>query len=209
MVLRLAHEVRNPLATIKAGVQLIQRLTEPNDALSRHFASVLTHVGRIDLTVHGMQKFVRLNNPAPERLGVERLVGDAVSFHESVARRNQVETQVIGGAPATIWGDPDHLRSALSELLGNAIRFSPSGSVVTISWAVKDALVTISVDDEGPGIPPEHEDRIMRPFFSTSTQGTGLGLNIAEKACRLAGGKLTWRNHPGRGCRFSLAIPEA
>lgn len=208
MVLRLAHEVRNPLATIKAGVQLIQRLMEPNEDIARHLASVLTQVGRLDATVNGMQRFVRLGKPVPASVKVERAALEIIAAHAGEARRDQVTITLAGGPAASVLVDPEHLRTALAEVLANAVRHSPGGAAVAVSWALDASFVTVNVDDEGPGIPPEHADRVLRPFFSTSTHGTGLGLNIADRVCRLAGGRLTWRNNANRGCRFSLSLPE-
>jgi signal transduction histidine kinase len=209
MVIRLAHEVRNPLASIKAGVQLIQHLTHPERDVARHFASVLVQVGRIDLTVQGMQRFVRLAEPSPSTVGIDEAVRDCVEAQAEHAHDGGARATIVGGPEFRLRVDPAHFRAALSEVLSNAFRFSPPGAAVLISWVRQGNDIVLSVDDEGPGIPKENAERILRPFFSTSTQGTGLGLNIADKVCRLAGGRLVWRNHPDRGCRFSLQLPEA
>ena len=210
MVLRLAHEIRNPLATIKSGVQLIQRLTVPQGEIAEHFASVLAQVGRIDQTVHDMQRFVRLVPTAPQTVSLAAAAEAAISAHQTAAKRADVVLAVPGGPASAALIDPGHLAVALDELLTNAIRFSPAGSSVMVSWSsAGDGEVALNVDDEGPGVQPEHADRILRPFFSTSMQATGLGLKIAEKACRLAGGRLEWRNLAGHGCRFSIVLREA
>jgi signal transduction histidine kinase len=210
MVLRLAHEIRNPLATIKSAVQLIQRLTRPKGQVEEYFASVLGQVRRIDLTVQDMQRFVRLTATPGQPVQLASAVEGAVAAHRGAAKHGEVSLVMAGGPPLRALIDPGHLRLALDELLGNAIRFSPPGSAVTLSWSAKNGrLVALNVDDEGPGVLPEHADRILKPFFSTSTQATGLGLNIAEKACSLAGGYLEWRNLAGEGCRFSMVLKEA
>ncbi len=96
---------------------------------------------------------------------------------------------------------------ALGELLANAIRFSPAGAEITVSWQTAQGAIEVSVEDEGPGVDDRLSERLTRPFFSTSTQGTGLGLNIVSKICRLAGGELVWQNRPERGCRFTMKLP--
>ena len=97
---------------------------------------------------------------------------------------------------------------ALAELLSNAIRFSAPKSVVTVSWREAGAgKMGIHVEDGCPGISPELAPRILKPFFSSSTQGTGLGLSIVSRVCGMAEGRLEWRNLPGGGCRFSLILP--
>jgi len=206
MVLRLAHEIRNPLATIKSAVQLVQRLATLDGPVAEHLGSVLTQVDRIDLTVHDMQAFARITEGSPVAVDVAGAVGDAAGK----APLGQVRLVSVGGPGLRARVDPSNLRLALQELLRNAAHHSPPGATLTVSWSrVGEGLVGIHIDDEGPGIPPEHKDRILRPFFSTSTQGTGLGLNLVERTCRLAGGRLEWRNLAGRGCRFSVLLPEA
>jgi signal transduction histidine kinase len=210
MVLRLAHEIRNPLATIKSAVQLIQRLTKPEGEIEEYFASALAQVARIDLTVQDMQRFVRLTQAPPQPVQLARAVEIAADGHRQRAEQGGAELVVAGGPALAVLIDPGHLRLALDELLANAIRFSPPGSPVTVSWAAGDTgEVSLNVDDEGPGVPPENAGRILRPFFSTSTQATGLGLNITEKICALAGGRVEWRNLAGHGCRFSIVLKEA
>ena len=209
MVLRLAHEIRNPLATIKSAVQLIQRLTKPEGEIEEYFASALAQVARIDLTVQDMQRFVRLTQAPPQPVQLTKAAAIAAEAHRHQATRGGTELVVAGGPAMAVLIDPGHLHLALDELLANAIRFSPPGSPVTVSWAASDrGEVSLNVDDEGPGIPPENSGRILKPFFSTSTQATGLGLNIVEKICVLAGGRFEWRNLAGHGCRFSIVLKE-
>ena len=76
-----------------------------------------------------------------------------------------------------------------------------------IGWRLVEDQVAIDFDDRGPGIATETGPRIMRPFFSTSTQGTGLGLNIVARTAHLAGGRLEWCNRDAGGARFSLLLP--
>ena len=207
MVLRLAHEIRNPLATIKSGVQLIERLTSPVGEIAEHFAGVLAQVGRIDQTVHDMQRFVRLAAEEPTGLRAADVAEAAAADVRDDAEGRSVRVLLAGDRGTRVLAGAAQIREALVELVSNAVTFSPPGSTVIVSWtALESGEVAFHVDDEGAGVRPEHADRILRPFFSTSTQGTGLGLNIAEKICRLAGGRLEWRNLAGRGCRFTLAL---
>ncbi len=210
MVLRLAHEIRNPLATMKSAIQLIQRLTQPEGEIQEYFESALAQVARIDLTVQDMQRFVRLSSVPPTPVELVKAGEIAVAAQQHSAQQGEVDLVIAGGPKVSALVDPGHLRLALDELLANAIRFSPPGSSITVSWSAREGgEVALNVDDEGPGVPPEHADRILKPFFSTSTQATGLGLNIAQKICELAGGRLEWRNLAGHGCRFSLVLKEA
>lgn len=209
MVLRLAHEIRNPLATIKSGAQLVQRLTRPEGDVAECLQGMLANVSRIDQTLQDLQRFVRLDVGQPAVIELGPIVEDAVAQRQPTAMRAGVSLQVAQGSRATVQMDPQNLATALDELLSNALRVTPAGAAVMVSWVADHRHLLVHVDDEGPGVPPELEGRIARPFFSTASQGTGLGLNIADKACRLVGGSLTWRNLAGRGCRFTLSLPVA
>lgn len=209
MVLRLAHEIRNPLATIKSGVQLVQHLTKPTGEIGEYLESVLAEVSRIDFTVRDMQQYVRLAPGRSRRVQVAEVVAGAIETCADEARRAGVTVVPSGSQGVRALIDPDHFRLALVELAANAVSFSPSGSSVRISWSSPEAgRVPVHVDDQCSGIPTDVGERMLRPFFSTSTSGTGLGLSKVLKICALAGGSLSWKNLAGRGCRFTLLLPE-
>jgi signal transduction histidine kinase len=207
MVRRLAHSVRNPLAAIKSGVQLIQRLTQPVGEVAEYFASLLNQVERIDRIVGDMQRWAKLAPGMVTLVSVREAVERAVSVRRPEATKAGVATVVATGGETHVAADPLNLQVALGELLDNAVRYSPVGGSVLASWYEDgEGLVHINVDDEGAGIAEENLARLCQPFFSTSTQGTGLGLAMAEKVCRQAGGQLTWCNLPTGGSRFSVIL---
>jgi len=208
MVIRLAHEIRNPLSTIKTAVQLIQHLSQSHGQFAEYYDSIIAQVGRIDQTINDMQRFARLTASHPVDLAVGKIVEEAAWRHRNEARTAGISLVVAGGPPVLVRIDQNNVQTALSELISNALRFSPAGSEVVISWQCDAGTVCLRIDDAGPGINPDHQDRIMRPFFSTSTQGTGLGLNIVDKICRLACGQLTWENLDGHGSRFAITLPR-
>jgi len=209
MVLRLAHEIRNPLATIKSAVQLFEHLHNLEGDDGQFLTDILTEVSRIDQVVKDMQLFVRLDAQptAPGR------VAEAVATAVEAERKDALAaygTSILNeeGRDVMVLADTAQLETALRELISNAVRFSPPGSTVRVAWRpVEPFVVAISVTDQGPGISSENQDRVLRPFFSTSTRGTGLGLNIASRIATLAGGRLEWENLASGGSRFSLVLP--
>ncbi len=209
MVLRLAHEVRNPLAVIKSSAQLIRRLDmSAVDALP-YLESMIVGVGRIDNTIHDMERFARLQTNTACAVLVAEAAREAVATTEGQARPTGVSVAIGDGPAVRVLVDPRQFQDGLRELIDNATRFSEPDTRITVSWergARRE--IHIHVDDEGCGVSEEDASRILRPFFSSSTQGTGLGLNTVQRICLLAGGRLEWRNRRHGGCRFTMILAE-
>lgn len=218
MVLRLAHEIRNPLATIQSGIQLVQHLlkappgaaTSPEE-IEEYLASALDEVRRIDHTVRDLQRFVRLGPRSAEGpIEVRRLVEEALTRIERDGARKDQEVRVVHGPACRIVADFELLTTALAELLHNALGVSPPKGKVTVGWRqIPERQVELVVEDDGPGVAEENRERILRPFFSTSTQGTGLGLSLVQRVCRISRGDFHWENRRAGGCRFIMVLPEA
>jgi two-component system sensor histidine kinase CreC len=209
MVLRLAHEIRNPLATIKSAVQLIEHLQPPRADVCEFHASIHLEIDRIDKVVRDMQRFVRLDLNTAVSRNVSTIVAHAVEAGTPRAVSSSVRIVVEPGPEASVLGDAAQLEAALFELIDNAVRVSPPDAQVKVDWHLgEDRDVVLQVTDSGPGVDPKHVDRIFRPFFSTSTHGTGLGLNIAQRTAQIAGGSLKWQNLESVGARFSMILPR-
>lgn len=206
MVSRLAHKIRNPLATIKTSVQLVEHLTRPTGDIAEYLESAVQEVARIDVMLREMQTLVRMERAGMAEYSVAELVADCLEARcESCD-----EVHVQAGAPARVRTDPELFSVALAELVSNARRFSEQGAPILVRWETgADGRLRLHVEDAGPGIPDQLSERILRPFFSTSTQGSGLGLNIAAKAMELAEGGLEWNNLECGGSRFTLVLPLA
>lgn len=204
MVSRLAHKIRNPLATIKTSIQLVEHLTRPTGDIAEYLESAVQEVARIDLMLREMQTLVRMERAGMAEHSVERLV--AWCLEERC--KSLVGVRVEGGGPATVRTDPELFSAAFVELVSNARRFSAEDAPILVRWeAGQGGWLRLHVEDAGPGVPDHLSERILRPFFSTSTQGSGLGLNIAAKAMELAEGSLEWNNLEGGGSRFTLVLP--
>jgi signal transduction histidine kinase len=115
---------------------------------------------------------------------------------------------VPGAASVTLEGDRRAAERALSNLLDNAIKFSPGGGEVRVVAQADEAGIRIAVEDGGPGIPREDQERIFAPFVRLDRElpGSGLGLSIARALAEAQGGTLTVESEPGRGSRFLLTL---
>jgi signal transduction histidine kinase len=207
MVIRLAHEIRNPLSTILSAVQLLEHLHQPEPDQIEFYQSIYTEVARINDVVRDIQRFARLDSHAATTISLAGAIGAALESETAAMAESKALVEVAGGPDVSVFMDRSQLESALSELINNAHRFSPPGSSITIRWSIRnDSQVAIDFDDQGPGVAEGNREKILRPFFSTSTQGTGLGLNIVARTCQLAGGDLEWHNLEPRGARFTMVL---
>lgn len=104
--------------------------------------------------------------------------------------------------------DPLQIKQAFSNLLSNAIHFSPQGAKILIDWREQQGDVVLTLTDEGPGLSSEDLQKLFKPFYTRRPEGTGLGLTIAKKVVLDHGGKLWAKNAPNKGAEFSISLPR-
>src|SRR5438874_4116321 len=138
------------------------------------------------------------------------LSAEAVVMLESTAeeRRVEIEPETISALPAS--GQERAVIQILVNLIGNAVRHSPSGGTVRLAFARTPGTSSVTVSDEGPGIAPADQQRIFERFERADTEdgGTGLGLAISRRLARSMGGDVTLESAPGEGARFTLTLPS-
>lgn len=137
-----------------------------------------------------------------------RLVEQAYGSFGDEARRREIVYGLGGseGAP-TIITDGDRVLQVITNLLKNAFRWTPNGGRIDVELATANGRVSVDVVDTGPGITKENVQRIFSPFVSQDTQGTGLGLPIAQELASALGGRIELDTEPGQGSRFRLVLP--
>jgi two-component system sensor histidine kinase KdpD len=151
---------------------------------------------------------------------VNEMVMDAVQRCGTAAAQREVRLvpELVMPQPddpePTVQGDGALLRLMLSNLIRNAIRYSPPDAPVDVTVALDGDSAVLTVRDRGPGIPAEFLDKVFDRFFrvadpKSSFKGVGLGLTIVRGVARLHGGTVQVRNHPGGGCEFTVRIPRA
>jgi len=209
MVLRLAHEIRNPLATIKSSIQLVRRLEMSAQDSAPHFETALRHIERIHSTLREIERFVSLEEGDTGEVRVDAAVSGAVDLVTDYAREHDVRLDIEGGPEVSVIMDRRHLQIVLGELLENALDASEPGGSIALSWEREAPMILLHVDDEGSGVAADHAANILRPFFSTQTHGIGLGLNVVKRICDISGGNLEWLPRTGKGCRFTVTLKEA
>ena len=210
-----AHEVRNPLNAILSNTEALFREKEfmGNDELAPYQSHIRTQVTRLSRLMNDLLDLGR-TIPETSMISIEpfAVCRETISLAQST---NSCSSCNIAfdmnpfAVEAMIKADPARLQQILMNLLENACQHTPPGSTVTLQ-VVLSSLDTISfrIQDNGPGIPPENQDRIFEPFFTNRRGGTGLGLAIAKHFSEAMGGILTiTSNEPPPGCTAELTLP--
>jgi two-component system sensor histidine kinase HydH len=195
----LAHELRNPLASLKGHAQLLERALPPGEPPRGKAELVVSEAQRLERLVTDLLGFVRTGE-------LKRAPTDLAALASSVAAERSQDRILVAGQAANVAIDGDRLRQVLANLVDNALQ-SGEG-IVEIVIADRSAEVEIAVRDHGPGMAPDDLPRLFEPFFTTRTQGTGLGLAIARHIVELHGGTLTAANASGGGARFTVVLPR-
>ena len=209
-----SHELRTPLAIIKANLDLA--LTDAHaTAESRATAAAVIEraIARMARLTDDLLALARLDAPASGRepVPVAALLEDAAEEFAAAATARSVAIAVETVAAGPVLGDRDVLKRALTNLLDNAVR--AAGSTVVLSHGEQDGSAWLSVEDDGPGIAPEHResifDRFWRPDDARARPGggSGLGLAIVRQIAEAHGGTVEVESAPGEGARFVLRLP--
>jgi nitrogen fixation/metabolism regulation signal transduction histidine kinase len=212
---RVAHEVKNPLAPIRAAVETLRRLRARQDpAFDEYFdeatRTVLDEVHRISSIVTEFTRFARLPPPKPVDVDLAELARTVVKLHEAHAGGLRLKVLARGGT-THVSADRDQIVQVLTNLVQNAIdalAARGTGEVRVVVDGTQKDRVAISVVDDGPGIAPEMAARLFEPYATSKAQGTGLGLAIAQRIAIEHGGELAFVTPPGAtGAEFRLTLP--
>ena len=205
---RLAHEMNNPLASIKALSAHVARSCTDEKTAER-VAFVAVEAERLRTIVDGFISFSRsLEDLRPSMLRPHEVARELATILESrLADRGQV-IEVIGDEKLELEADPRKLRQALHNLVQNAMEASARNAVVTVAVVLtKDTRVRIRVIDHGEGMTPEVLERIQRPHFSTRQGQSGLGIALARAIIAQHGGELRFESEPERGTTATIELP--
>jgi signal transduction histidine kinase len=229
-----AHEVKNPLAPIRAAVETLRRLRargapEFDEYFDEATRTVLAEVHRISNIVTEFTRFARLPAPKPESSDLGELARQVVRMHESNAAGAKLSL-VVRGSPPAVLADRDQIVQLLTNLVQNALEAvgqgdgevlvtvepftvapaKPGTSVAPAKPGTEAEHVSLTVSDNGPGIAPQVASHLFDPYVTTKARGTGLGLAIAQRIAIEHAGELTCVPAPGgRGAAFRLVLPVA
>jgi signal transduction histidine kinase len=213
---RVAHEVKNPLAPIRAAVETLRRLRAREDPrFDEYFdeatRTVLDEVHRISNIVTEFTRFARLPPPRPQELDADEVARHVVQVHGATAGSARLVQRETRPGTKTVRADRDQVIQVLTNLVQNAldaVRDTPAGEVL-LTTDTDGHYVSWAVSDNGPGVPPEFAGRLFEPYATTKASGTGLGLAIAQRIAYEHNGELSYAGPGpgGRGATFRLVLP--
>jgi signal transduction histidine kinase len=210
---QIAHEIRNPLTSIKLNMQKLERSSRAGRMPSeteRPLEITLREIDRLDRVVHGVLQLGRARASSRGRVDLGRIVAQTADVARPQLERRGVQLLLRDVAEADgpeIQGDANLLSGALLNVMLNAGEASPAGGVVQVDLARNDTSVSVRVRDTGPGIPPDARERVFEPFYTTTASGTGLGLALAQRTVEEHGGTIRAEDvEPGASCVIELPL---
>jgi two-component system, OmpR family, sensor kinase len=221
-----SHELRTPLTSIRGFSELYrQGAVEDEAALARVMRRIEDEATRMGLLVDDLLLLARLDQQRPlqtEPVDLVPLVTDAVLDARAVARGHEVRLRIAAEADSTVvLGDELRLRQVIANLVSNAVRHTPAGTVVVVGVGPgADGGVVLEVRDNGPGLSKQDAERVFERFYRVDpsrartssngpTSGSGLGLSIVAALVAAHGGKVTAEPTPGGGATFRVWLPSA
>jgi signal transduction histidine kinase len=215
MAATIAHEVKNPLASIEVAAGLVRRQLADRDDLRGLMSDIISEAKMANAIVVEVLEFVRPIRLQMDRTSLLKVVEDAIPLAERKIARGEtrIEVAVPEELPA-IQGDHHQLCQVVSNLLINALEALAGQGSVRISARIKAAeldeeppALEMVIADDGPGIPADITDRVFNPFFTTKPQGSGLGLAIVRKIVDAHDGRIDVTTGAGRGTAFTVSLP--
>lgn len=215
---QMSHELKTPLASIREGVELIRdRSLGPLTEAQAEVADIL-QASSLELLslIENLLNFAawqqHRSQLQPARFDMRALVAEIVKRHQLTIDRKNL-AMILPEASLTVVADRDQMRLVLSNLVGNAVKFSPERGRITVRYKSQRGKLTLTVSDEGPGVPADEREHIFTPFYQPGTptnahvQGTGIGLSVVREGVRAHGGDVAVDNTSEGGACFRIVMP--
>lgn len=206
----IAHEVFNPLNIISGFAEYLRDNTTPTEKTRAPLEDILRETDRCRALIANLLGFARQSPPRKSWVNVGELLAETIELVLPRAKPlNILIQQTVTPDLSPIEVDRDQLKQTLLNLLFNACQAMPKGGRIEIVLATEGTTgILISVRDTGPGLSPDHLNKIFTPFFTTKENGTGLGLALSYAMIESHGGSLRAENHPEGGALFLIRLPK-
>jgi len=204
-----AHEIKNPLASIKTLGQLLQEETEDDDSRREYIDVIVSEVNRLNGVVEQLLRYARPEGSSFCEVAFEEVIRPVLALVHHESDRHYVELVSDYQGDLKVYVDPEKIKQVFLNLIFNAIQSMGKGGKIYIRAAKEqDSPWTVfEVEDNGCGMSEEVVRRIFEPFYTTRQRGTGLGLAIVKKIVDLHGGKIEVSSEAGKGTKFKFYLP--
>jgi signal transduction histidine kinase len=212
-LMTVSHELRTPLTAIRGHVEALREgLIEDPQMRSLSLDTIADETERLARLVGDVLDLAKLDarrfTVLDEEVDMQHLVARAYSTFNEEARRRDIDYRTEVRAEPVLITDGDRVLQIITNLLSNAFRWTPDGGRIDVALGQANGTVSVAIRDTGPGIAPEHRERIFRPFWSEDKGGgTGLGLAIASELAHALGGQILLETRVGEGSTFELLLP--
>jgi len=205
----LAHEIRNPLASIEGAAAVVQRERESNERRREFLDIIQKECRRLDQLLTSFLNFARPRPPDLRTVEIDGLLDSVMVLaqHAGESRRWDLKKDIQPGLSRLVC-DPEQMKQVLLNLVMNAVQATPQGGTVMLAAREDGGKVTIDVHDQGCGISEDCLDRVFDPFFTTKETGTGLGLSVAHQIVSQHGGTLTVARNSPAGVTVRVSLPR-
>ncbi len=202
-----AHEIRNPLTSIRILFHSFREKIAPEDMRKDDIMVIENEIERINQIIQQFLDFARPSKPKKEKVDVNKLIEDTLLLvsYELNEQETEVKKDLLS-LPA-IMADREQLRQVFLNLIINAMQAMPEGGIVKISTMINNNNIRICFSDQGKGIPESIREKLFEPFFTTKEEGIGLGLSITKRIIDDHQGRIKVESNKGKGTIFSVILP--
>jgi signal transduction histidine kinase len=210
----IAHEIRNPLASINFNVQMLSKRLDMDDKIRSIVSDTIEGIDRLKKLVKGMLDFTKPGIPSLKRGVINDVVRDSIALIDTQIKKRNIylDTKLDKDLPEIVF-DPVQMQQVFVNLLLNAVEAVHEGGVISVkstmgnSFNGNEKQLLVYITDNGPGISPENRSKVFDPFFTTKREGTGLGLSITCKILEQHNAFINVISEENRGATFVLRFP--
>ncbi|MBU2551074.1 MAG: PAS domain S-box protein [Proteobacteria bacterium] len=211
MAASIAHEIRNPLASMSGSFQMLKAEYETESDRKRLLAIIGRELARLNNLVNDFLMFARPHPGVPAPVDLARLIEDNLRmFTNQAGQKGEIRIELDLQPGLMVYFDPHHLEQIMWNLLKNAAEAMPGGGVLYLTTGQDEEFpdsAVLAVGDTGPGIDPKDLPHIFDPFYTTKERGSGLGLSIVCRILEGGGGRIEADSRPGQGAWFTIFLP--
>jgi signal transduction histidine kinase len=207
VVAGIAHEIRNPLNSLRLTTRVVARRLKENPVVHDEMEMVTREIDRLDDLLKSLLAFRADEKSSTDHQPVLPIVERSIALVQPHAQEHGVLVRLTERTNGDVFVDSDHLQQALINILLNAVDVSPRGSVVDIRLRPSSDRIDIAIEDHGPGLSAEAQDQIFEAFYTTKPAGTGLGLAVSKTLLEKMGAVIEAANYEG-GAKFTIQLPR-